>query len=236
MWSKLARMRVLLLGASGMVGQGVLLECLRSGDVSEVVAPVRQRMEQHHSKLVQVQHPDFFQWTDFDLSGFDACFFPLGVSAVGMSEAAYRHTTFDLTLSLANALLAASPQAVFVYVSGAGTNAHGRAMWARVKGETENALLALPFRAVYCFRPGYIQPLDGIRSKVAWYQRLYDIARWAYPLLRRFPALVTSTQEVGLAMLQVALNGWHQPVLESAAINDAAAHRRLEEQNKAPRQ
>ena len=207
-----------------MVGQGVLRECLRAADVDEVVAPVRQPFDMHHPKLREVIQADFFHWDGFDLHGFDACFFCLGVSAVGKTEAEYRRTTYDLTLALAEALLAASPQAAFVYISGTGTDANGRAMWARVKGVTENALLSLPFRAVFCFRPGYIQPLGGIRSKVGWYQRMYDLVGWVYPLLRRFPALITSTEQVGLAMLQVA-HDWHQHVLNTAAINQAAASR-----------
>ncbi len=208
-----------------MVGQGVLRECLRAADVDEVVAPVRQPIDIKDPKLRQPIQPDFYHWDDVDLRGFDACFFCLGVSAVGKTEAEYRHVTYDLTLALAQALLAASPQAAFVYVSGTGTDANGRAMWARVKGQTEDALLSLPFRAVFCFRPGYIQPLGGIRSKVGWYQRIYDVVGWAYPLLRRFSGLITSTEQVGLAMLQVA-HDWHQHVIDTAAINDAATSRR----------
>src|ERR1700751_5608513 len=148
-------MRVLLFGATGMVGQGVLLECEAAHDVGEVVAIVRSPLERVQAKLTEVRHENFFDWSDVDLSGFDACFFCLGVSSLGKKEAEYRHVTYDLTVSLAQALVKASPQAVFVYVSGAGTNAQGKQMWARVKGATENALLAMPFRGVYCFRPGY---------------------------------------------------------------------------------
>lgn len=216
-------MRILLLGATGMVGQGVLRECLRSPVVQQVVAPVREPLPTHSPKLQTIRQLDFFDWSGADLSGFDACFFCLGVSAVGKSEAEYRRVTCDLTLALAQALLNASPQAAFCYVSGQGTDANGRSMWARVKGQTENALLAMPFRAMYCFRPGYIQPLHGIRSKVGWYQAMYDVLRWTYPLLRRFPKAVTSTEQVGLAMLHVARSGAPQPVLNNFAINSAAA-------------
>ena len=217
-------MRVLLFGATGMVGQGVLRECEVAHDVSEVVAIVRSPLERVPAKLTEVQHRDFFDWHDVELSGFDACFFCLGVSSLGKSEADYRHVTYDLTMSLAQALVKASPQAVFVYVSGAGTNAQGKQMWARVKGATENALMAMPFRGVYCFRPGYIQPFDGVKSKVGWYNAIYVGLSWAYPLLRRaLPGVVTSSEAVGLAMLKVARDGWPQKVLENKGINAAAA-------------
>lgn len=217
-------MRVLLLGATGMVGEGVLLECVAAQDVSEVVAIVRSPLERVQAKLSEVQHRDFFNWSDVDLRRFDACFFCLGVSSLGKSEADYRHVTYDLTMSLAQALVKASPQAVFVYVSGAGTNAQGKQMWARVKGDTENAVMAMPFRGVYCFRPGYIQPLHGVKSKVGWYNEMYVAASWTYPLLRRvLPAMVTSTEAMGRAMLKVARDGWPQRVLGSKEINAAAA-------------
>jgi uncharacterized protein YbjT (DUF2867 family) len=216
-------MRVLLLGATGMVGQGVLQECEAARDVTEITAIVRSRLERVQAKAIEVQHRDFFNWNDVDLSGFDACFFCLGVSALGKSEEEYRHVTYELTMSLAEALVKASPQAVFCYVSGAGTNAQGRQMWARVKGATENALMAMPFRGVYCFRPGYIQPLNGVKSKVGWYSAIYGAVSWAYPMLRRVaPGVVTSSEAVGLAMLKVARDGWPQKVLESKDINAAA--------------
>ena len=215
-------MRVLLFGATGMVGQGVLRECLQAQDVSEVVAIVRSPLERVPAKLTEVEHRDFFNWSDVELSGFDACFFCLGVSSLGKNEADYRHVTYELTMSLAQALVKASPQAVFVYVSGAGTNAQSKQMWARVKGATENALMAMPFRGVYCFRPGYIQPLDGVKSKVGWYNAIYAVAGWTYPVLRRvFPAVVTSTDAVGRAMLKVARDGWLRRVLENREINAA---------------
>jgi uncharacterized protein YbjT (DUF2867 family) len=207
-----------------MVGQGVLDECLAASDVTEVVVVVRSPLVRIPAlKLIEVQHRDFFNWSDVDLHGFDACFFALGVSSIGMSESDYRHVTFDLTMALAQPLVKASPQAVFVYVSGAGTNPQGRQMWARVKGETENALIALPFRGVYCFRPGYIQPLNGVRSKIGWYNAFYTALSWSYPLLRKLmPSMVTSTRAVGRAMLEVTRNGWPQKVLENRDINAAA--------------
>jgi uncharacterized protein YbjT (DUF2867 family) len=210
-------------GATGMVGQGVLRECVAAADVSEVVAIVRSPLERVQAELTEVRHENFFDWSDVDLSGFDACFFCLGVSALGKREAEYRHVTYDLTMKLAEALVKASPQAVFVYVSGAGTNAQGKQMWARVKGATENALMAMPFRSVYCFRPGYIQPLHGVRSKVGWYNAIYTALGWAEPLLMRIaPKYVTTTENVGCAMLKVAREGWPQKVLGNREINAAA--------------
>jgi uncharacterized protein YbjT (DUF2867 family) len=192
--------------------------------VSEVVAIVRSSLERVPAKLTEVQHRDFFNWSDVDLSGFDACFFCLGVTSLGKSEADYRHVTYHLTMSLAEALVKVSPQAVFVYVSGAGTNAQGRQIWARVKGATENALIAMPFRGVYCFRPGYIQPLHGVKSKVGWYNAMYTVVGWVEPLLIRLaPGFVTTTEMVGRAMLKVTRDGWPQKVLESKEINAAAA-------------
>jgi uncharacterized protein YbjT (DUF2867 family) len=216
-------MKILLFGATGMVGEGVLRECVGARDVSEVVAIVRTPMDWIPANVTEIEHRDFFDWDGVDLSGFDACFFCLGVSSLGKKEAEYRHVTYDLTMGLAKALIEQSPQAVFVYVSGAGTNANGKQMWARVKGATENALLAMPFRAVYCFRPGYIQPLNGVRSKVGWYNAAYVGLSWTYPLLRRMlPGMVTSTEAVGRAMLKVTRDGWPQRVLETKEINTAA--------------
>jgi len=217
-------MRVVLFGATGMVGQGVLRECEAARDVSEVVAIVRSPLERVPAKLTEVQHRDFFNWSDVDLSGFDACFFCLGVSSLGKKEAEYKRVTYDLTMGLAGELVKQSPRAMFVYVSGAGTSAQSKQMWARVKGATENALTTMPFRGVYCFRPGYIQPLNGVKSKVGWYNAGYMAVAWAEPLLMRFaPGFVTTTETVGRAMLKVARDGWPQKVLGSREINAASA-------------
>ncbi|HEY1252541.1 MAG TPA: NAD(P)H-binding protein [Thermoanaerobaculia bacterium] len=211
-------MRVLLFGATGMVGQGVLRECLLDPDVSEVVAVGRSPAGVTHAKLRDVVVPNVSELSEYEskLSGFDACFFCLGVSSVGMSEADYRRVTYDLTLAVAATLARLNPTMVFVYVSGAGTDSteRGRSMWARVKGATENALLRLPFRAVM-FRPGFIAPLHGIRSKTPLYRFFYALARPLTPLLRAaFPRHVTTSERVGRAMLRAAKEGAPKRILE----------------------
>jgi hypothetical protein len=160
------------------------------------------------------------------LSGYDACFFCLGVSAVGMNEEAYRRLTYDLTVSVARTLGKLNPTMTFIYVSGAGTDSteRGRIVWARVKGRTENALLQMGFKAAYLFRPAYIQPLHGIRTKTAWYGTAYALMRPLYPLLKMLlPNYVTTTECVGRAMLNVTKRGFPKPVLENRDINNMCA-------------
>ena len=185
-------MKVVLFGATGMVGQGVLRECLLDADAEGVLAIVRNSSLPQHDKLREIVHQDVSDLSPIEdrLSGFDACFFCLGVSAVGMKEEAYRRLTYDLTISAARTLAKLNPPMTFIYVSGAGTDSteRGRLMWARVKGRTENALLQMPFKAVYLFRPAYIQPLHGIRTKTRWYGAAYALMRPLYPLWKRlFP-------------------------------------------------
>jgi uncharacterized protein YbjT (DUF2867 family) len=219
-------MNVVVFGASGMVGQGVLRECLQDPAVTRVLSIVRRRTGDTHAKLRELVHEDFHDFTAIagDLAGQDACFFCLGVSSAGMKEPAYRRVTYDLTLAAARALVAASPQAAFIYVSGAGTNARGRSMWARVKGETEDALRALPFRAVYLFRPGFIQPRHGIRSKTRLYRFFYAVLGPLYPVWRTLlPGLVSTTDQVGRAMLEAARHGAPDPIVDNRAMNRLAA-------------
>lgn len=216
-------MKVLIFGATGMVGQGVLLECLKAPDVEGVQCVGRTPVAQADLKLRNLVHSDLFNYSAIEagLTGFDACFFCLGVSAAGMSEAQYSHLTFDLAVAAAQTLSRLNPGMTFVYVSGAGTDstAQGSIMWARVKGRTENALLALPFEAVYLFRPGVIQPLNGIRSKTGSYRILYTLLKPALPLLRLLlPNTILTTESVGAAMLNVARHGHATPVLEIADI------------------
>jgi uncharacterized protein YbjT (DUF2867 family) len=218
-------MNVILFGASGMVGQGVLRECVRDPRVERVLCVVRGPLGILSPKVETLVQSDFHEWGAVEdrFAGYDTCFFPLAVSALGMSEGAYRETTFDLTRGVAEALARVGSLWTFVYVSGEGTNANGRQMWARVKGETEEMLLAMPFAEVFCFRPGYIQPLDGVRSKTGWYNAMYDVLRWVYPVLRRLaPGHVTTTSEVGRAMIAVAETGFRVRVLGNREIREAA--------------
>ena len=219
-----APMKVILFGATGMVGQGVLRECLLDADVQSVLAIGRSPTGQRHAKLREILHGDFLDYSaiESELTGYDACFFCLGVSSVGMNEERYRHLTYDITLAAARTLAKLNPQMVFVYVTGRGTDAteKGSLMWARVKGKTENDLLELPFKAAYMFRPAGIQPLHGIRSKTGWVQAIYVGTAPLLSLLNRVaPKYMTTTEQVGRAMISVARDGFPRPVLESEDIN-----------------
>jgi len=218
-------MRVAIFGASGMVGQGALRECLLDPETSQVISILRAASGAPHVKLREVVHKDFLDYSPIEkeLSGVDACLFCLGVSSAGMSEEAYSRVTYDYTVATANALLRLNSGMSFIYVSGAGTDSteRGRAMWARVKGKTENALLAMPFRAAYMFRPGFIQPLEGIESKTASYRALYKIAAPLMSLARRSaPHYITTTQELGRAMLAAAKRGTEKRVVEATHIRE----------------
>ena len=217
-------MNVLLLGATGMVGQGVLRECLLASDVQAVTTLGRSATGQQHARLTEMVHTNLFDLASIEaaLTGYDACFFCLGVSSAGLSEQQYTVVTHDLTLAVARTLARMNPAMTFVYVSGMGTYSteHGRVMWARVKGRTENALLGLPFKAAFMFRPGAIMPRHGVRSKTALYRMAYAVLTPLYPLIKRLsPNAVTTSDQVGKAMLQVARNGYPRPVLETADIN-----------------
>ena len=221
-------MNVLIFGATGMVGQGVLRECLLDPNVQMVQAIGRPATGVQHPKLRDVVHPDLFHYEAIEatLSGFDACFFCLGVTSSGKAEADYDRVTYGITVAAAETLCPLNPQMTFTYVSGAGTDSseHGRIMWARVKGKTENALLRLPFAAAYMFRPGIIEPLDGIKSKTSVYQIFYTLGKPLLPVIRAiFPNQIVSTREVGRAMLTVARHGWPKRVLEIGDIRAAAA-------------
>lgn len=215
---------VLIFGATGMVGQGVLRECLAAPDVALVQTVGRAPTGQPHPKLRELVHADMWDYSgvEAELSNFDACFFCIGVTSSGMSEKAYTHLTHDLTLAAAGTLARLNPQMVFIYVSGAGADSSetSRIMWERVRGKTENALLRLPFKAACIFRPGMIEPLDGIKSKTASYRVFYTLAKPLLPLLRAaLPGMVLSTRQVGQAMLAAVRHGAPKRVLESADIN-----------------
>jgi len=220
-------MDILIFGATGMVGQSVLRECLNARDVGRVVAVGRTRTDIDHPRLSNVVTSDL---TDLravaaELSPFDACFFCLGVSSVGMSELDYTRITYDLTMSVAQFLVRANPAMTFVYVTGAGTDSseRGKRMWARVKGKTENDLMKLGFKGAYMFRPGVIQPLHAVRSKTALYRIAYIFAKPLFWLLHAVsPRSLVTSVEVGLAMLSVARRGYPKPILEVGDVQDAA--------------
>ncbi len=206
-----------------MVGQGVLRECLLDPGIDRVLILGRSATGQRHEKLREIVHGDLANLAvvETQLHGYDACFFCLGVSAVGMTEADYHRVTYELTLAVAKTLARLNPGMTFIYVSGAGTDSteRGRSMWARVKGATENALLRLPFKAAVMFRPGFIQPLHGIRSKTKFYQMIYTVLAPLIPLLRAVaPGAVTTTEQLGRAMISVAKHGASKPVLETRDI------------------
>jgi uncharacterized protein YbjT (DUF2867 family) len=217
--------KVVLFGATGMIGQGVLRECLLDPDVEKVLGVGRRASEEKHDKLDNLVVPDLTDYAAVAdrLAGWDACFFCLGVSSAGMSEADYRKVTYDIAVAAGRALAEKSPQMTFIFVSGAGTNAASKTMWARVKGEAEQAILAMPFARKYAFRPAIVRPMHGITSRTTAYRVLYAVGRPLFPLVNAaFPKHVTTTEKVGRAMLNVARNGAPKAILENDDINAAA--------------
>ncbi|MFI9504803.1 epimerase [Nocardia sp. NPDC052566] len=218
-------MKVILFGATGMIGQGVLGECLRDERVAQVLAVGRSPLGIEHPKLRELIQPDPADLSAVagELPEFDACFFCLGVSSVGMKEEDYRRITYDLTMRVARPLAAANPELTFVFVSGQGTDGteRSRTMWRRVKGKTENDLLTLPFQA-YMFRPGFVQPMDGVVSKTRLYRTAYAITGPLIPLFKRLaPNAFNDNREIGRAMITVAASGADTRVLTPRQI---AAH------------
>jgi len=219
--------KVILFGATGMIGQGVPRECLLASDVDRVVTVGRSPTGVSNPKLREIVHKDLWNFRPIEaqLVGLDACFFCLGITSAGMSEADYTRVTYEITMAAANVLLRLNPAMIFVFVSGAGTDSteHGRLMWARVKGRTENALLRMPFKAAYMFRPGVVQPMHGVQSRTAAYRILYSITAPLIPLLRRlFPNQILTTEEMGQAMLNAVRRGTSTRVLESRDIRQLA--------------
>lgn len=220
-------MKVLLFGATGMVGSAVLVECLESAAIASVLVVTRTPTGRTHPKLREIVHADCWSYDSLRpaLAGVDACYFCLGVSSIGMDEARYKRITYDLTLAAARTLRDVSPAAVFCYVSGVGTDSsgHGAIMWSRVKGRTENAVRALGFRGAYMFRPGYIQPVKGARSKTGWVNAAYAVLAPLTALVAAvFPQYVLTSAMMGQAMIQVTVDGYETPVLEPRDIIEAA--------------
>ncbi len=213
-------LKVILTGVTGMVGEGVLFECLRNPAVDEVLVIGRRHYELQHAKLKELLVPDFSQLNEHaaEISGYDACFFCAGISSVGMKEDKYTHITYDTTLAFAHSLLAVNKAMTFCYVSGAQTDSteKGRIMWARIKGRTENALTQLPFKAAYNFRPGVMQPFEGQRNWKSGYKLIVKVIRF-------FAAQqVISLEELCRAMIEVARNGHNKSILEIKDIKECA--------------
>lgn len=201
-----------------MVGKGVVLECLDHNEIDRVLTIGRNKLDIEHSKLEEIIHQDFSDFTPVKdkLSGFDACFYCMGVSSAGMKEEAYRHITYDYTLGLADILYDLNPDMTFNYVSGQGTDSseRGRIMWARIKGMTENTLLNKGFKQAYMFRPGMIIPLRGIKSRTKMYQFMYDYFLWLVRLIKAIaPNSTVNTTQIGLAMINSMFNGIDKKIL-----------------------
>ena len=217
-------MKIKLLWSTGMIGQGVLLECLKNPSIENILVINRQTCGITNPKLKELIHSDFYDLSALsnDLTGYDACLYCLGVSSVGMAEADYHKITYELTVYIAELLLKLNKNMSFSYISGANTDSseNGKTMWARVKGKTENALLALPFKHVYMLRPGFIEPLKGIKSKTPLYQFFYTIFKPLFFILRNFKNIATNTEVLGKAMILVVQKGYKTKILESKDINE----------------
>lgn len=210
--------KVIITGATGMVGKGILLECLDYTQIEEVLVIGRSTIGMMHPKLTELIHKDFLDFSNVanQLEGYDACFYSLGISAAGLNEGQYRKITYDYTIALAKTLLDNNPEMTFNYVSGEGTDSSekGRMMWARVKGKTENDLLKLGFKQAFMFRPGAILPLKGIKSRTKSYQFLYDYFTWLVKLIKVIaPNSIVNTTQIGLAMINSVLMGYDKKIL-----------------------
>jgi uncharacterized protein YbjT (DUF2867 family) len=197
--------RAIITGSTGMVGEGVLFECLNSPHVEQVLVINRKPCGYTHAKLKEIIHADFYDISTIanQLTGYNACFFCLGVSSVGMKEDEYFNKTYTLTINFAKTLSEVNPNVAFCYVSGSGTDSteKGRSMWARVKGKTENDLMKLPFKKMYAFRPGYMHPTKGLKNTLAYYKYL----GWLYPFFKfTMPGFVSTLADLGQAMIAVA--------------------------------
>ncbi len=211
-------MKVIVTGATGMVGKGVLLECLDHSDITEVLSISRKTSGISHPKLKELIHKDFSEFASVadQLKGYDACYACMGVSSAGMKEEQYTRMTYDFTLSLARELLKADPKSTFIYVSGVGTDSSekGKTMWARVKGKTENDLLNLGFKQAFAFRPGAIIPMRGVGPSSKLYRVLINNLKWLLKLMKRLaPDKIVDTTQIGLAMINVTTKGYDKKVI-----------------------
>ena len=217
------KIKTILFGSTGMIGQGVLRECLINANVESVLVINRQTCGIIHPKLKEIIHTNLFDLTGWnsEMTGYNSCFFCLGVSSAGLKENEYRKITYDLTLNVAKSLVELNKEMTFCYISGTGTDSSekGQIMWARVKGKTENDLLSLPFKRAYMFRPGFIQPMNGVKSKTKLYNTIYSIFKPLYFILKHSDNMVTNTETFGKAMIFTALNGYEKNVLENKDIN-----------------
>lgn len=219
--------KVIITGATGMVGKGVLLECLENSNIESVLLINRSSIELKHDKLKEIIVEDFHNLSPFrkTFEGYDACYFCLGVSAYRMKESEYNEITYKVTLHLAKLLSDINPNLSFCYVSGVGTDSSesGKSMWARIKGKTENAILKLPLKSVFLFRPGYIQPMNGIKSKTPSYNTFYSFAKPFYPIFKLVaPSKVTTSVNIGKAMIYTTLYGCDKSILYNKDINELA--------------
>jgi uncharacterized protein YbjT (DUF2867 family) len=219
-------MKVVITGSSGMVGEGVLQECIESTAVKEILVVNRKTANSKNPKIKEVVIKDFFNLGEIaqNMKGYDACFFCIGTSAVGKDEETYTKITYDLTLNFAETFLEQNKNSIFCYVTGAGTDSteQGRTMWARVKGRTENKLLAMPFKSAFMFRPGYIQPLKGVTSSTNWYSLIYKLFSPVYLILKHFPSTATNTVNIGKSMIEVAKGNYSRNILGNKEINELA--------------
>lgn len=217
------KIKAIIFGATGMVGEGVLHEALKHPDVESVLVIGRRTCNVKHQKFKELIHKDFFNYIDIekDLKGYNACFFCLGVTSIGKKEQEYTRLTYDLTIAAAKTLSKLNPDMTFCYVSGAGTDSteRGRSMWARVKGKTENDLMKLPFKKVYAFRPGYIKPTKGLKNAFL----LAKVVAPIYPILNiLFSKYICTLEELGVAMIEASLHNYPKQILECLNIHKAA--------------